>query len=100
MLTIDLRNTKKKVSQALEEHSVALSMEIVACVCDAIDRDISRVTTAVILTDSEVYSFTASRSFYEQTLRCNIVFLARVELYEMCAQAKTYADRLSVKLLN
>jgi hypothetical protein len=100
MLTIDLRGSKKKVATAVEEHSVELSAEIVNCVCDAIDKGISRVTTMVILTDTEVYSFTASRSFYEETLRANIIFLARAELYELCHKAKTYADRLTTKLLS
>ena len=99
MITIDIRGSKKKIDEVLDEYALRLSEEIINSVCSAIDKDISRVTCLVIITDLEVYSFTASRSYFETTLRANIAPLANAEMYEICAKAKQYADRISIKLL-
>lgn len=100
MLTIDLRGSKKKVDQILAEESINFSRAIIEGVCDAVDKNVSRVTCLVVLTDSEVFSFTASRSYYIQTLQANIINMIKVEEYELCAKAVQYIKRLEMKLLN
>lgn len=99
MLTVDLRGSKKKVADVLEENSVEFSRSIITSICDAIDRGAARVTCLIILTDIEEFAFTASRSFYEDALKVNIETMITVEEYEVCAKAARYIKKLQIKLL-
>jgi hypothetical protein len=99
MMTIDLRGGKKKIETVLEEQSVQFSLEIINSICDAIDCGVSRITCLVVITDSDEFSFTASRYYYEQALRANMENLIRAELYESCARALKYIGKLNTRLI-
>ena len=94
-----MRGSKKKIETILEEHSTDFSREIINSICEAVDNDISRVTCLILITDSEEFSFTASRSYYVDALQTNILTMIKTEEYEVCAKAKKYIDKLSIKLL-
>lgn len=98
-MILDLRGQPGTLEELLKKYSTDLSREIILSICLAIDQGVDRITCMVIVTDVLKFEFTASRSYYAESLQLNMPPLIAIEEYETCALAVRYIKKLQQKYL-